>query len=110
MTNRWHILREGATTTLTRRLPVRLDLRVQTTLPHVRPVPLAHMIRQDVWRMLRDVRGFSPVVVVDRRATDMLISTGGRIDGGRPAAAHITRLNALLADTRTRARWLRWAA
>ncbi|KNG92532.1 hypothetical protein [Pseudaestuariivita atlantica] len=109
MKNGWHILRDGARLTLSRRLPVRFDIAAETTLPHMRPVPLAHMIRQDVWRCLQHLRGFAPVVVVDRRATDMLISTGGRIDGARATARDRLRLQDALADPATRARWIRCA-
>ncbi len=109
MSRGWHILRAGSRTTLARRLPVRMDLAADTRLPLLRPVPLAHMIRQDLWRLLRDVRGFSPVVVVDKGPEDMLVSAGGRIEGGRATAELTSRVCALLSDPALRARWTRCA-
>ena len=59
----WHITRAEGTLTLSRRLPARFDLGVGTVLPQVaRPERLAHQVRQDLWRALRDLRGFAPCV------------------------------------------------
>ncbi len=106
---RWHILREDGELTLTRQVPARLDVGVTTFLPLVRAVPLAHQIRQDIWRALRGLRGFSPIVHVARRADGLKVTAGGRVDGPLPYLAIEARLIEVLNDSRNRARWVRWA-
>lgn len=72
---------------------------------------LAHQVRQDLWRALRTVRGFAPVVSV-------AAGTGGRVEveaGGRLLAGSGARRQveaaaaALLADPALRRRWTRHA-
>lgn len=58
MTVRWHITRGVGELTLSRQLPARFDVVASTTLPEGDPLRLAHQIRQDMWRMLKRVRGF----------------------------------------------------
>ena len=110
MTKGWHILRDEARITLTRRLPPRFDVESRTTLPPMRAVPLAHIIRQDVWRALRNVRGFSPVVEITPSPEGLLVRAGGRIEGNfrkeTSRFAHITPiLLAILDNSRNRRRW-----
>jgi hypothetical protein len=102
---RWHILREGEVVTLTRALPPRFDVVASTVLPDARRVRLAHQVRQDIWRALRAVRGFSPVVEVVRREGALHVRAGGRV--APPIAAGLTgRLSEVLEDAATRQRWL----
>lgn len=97
----WHILREGDGLTLARRLPVRFDVVAETRL--------AQQIRQDLWRLLQRLRGFSPVIELTRRDGVVHVRAGGRIDGAVPAGTR-DRIVALLADSQTRARWQSYAA
>jgi len=105
--DRWHVIEEEDTLTLARRLPVRFDLRAETVLPGaVGRLRLAHMVRQDLWRILRDLRGFAPVVRVRRVAPGLHVVAGGAVSGRVPPGT-VARIAALLDDPRLRARWTR---
>jgi len=108
MSPRWHILRDGDSLTLARQLPPRLELAVQTTLPPVDPLRLAHQIRQDLWRALQSLRGFSPVVRLDPIPGGWAVTAGGR--ASHPVADVVfARAAAVLEDPVNRARWVRQA-
>ena len=113
MADRWHILREGAAVTVTRRLPLRWDVAARTVLPPVlppaRPLRLAAQVRQDLWRALRRQRGFAPAVAVVPEGAGLRLCAGGRVDAAHDRAALEARIAALLADPGRRARWLRCA-
>lgn len=105
---RWHIIREDNMLTLARTLPPRFDVAAETVLPLARPARLAHQIRQDMWRALQSVRGFSPVVRVEARDGAMHVRAGGRAVA--PVAASLSqRIADVLEDTANRQRWLRHA-
>lgn len=110
MADRWHIMDDGARYVLARRLPARFDFAVEAVLPPMRAGRLARQVRQDMWRALRAIKGFSPVVSVERRESDMLVRAGGQVDGPFPRAQAEEALADLLSDAATRARWARWAA
>ncbi|MGV6846984.1 MAG: hypothetical protein ACWA5A_01265 [Marinibacterium sp.] len=111
MKNRWHILKGPGRYTLARHVPVRLDVSSATSLPIARKDRLARQIRQDMWRALQDVRGFSPVVEVVEDGETLTVTAGGRIDTRPfPRARIEARIADLLADPVRRARWVRWAA
>lgn len=110
----WHVARDGGVLTLSRCLPARFDLRAETVLPLggrlVGRARLAHQIRQDVWRCLRDLRGFWPVVRIERSEDALRITAGGALEAGAaPVARAEARLADLLADPARRARWIRHA-
>jgi hypothetical protein len=102
----WHTLRDGDRVTLTRRLPARFDVAATAAFPPARAVRLAHQVRQDLWRSLRDIRGFSPVVDVTPDGPGLRITAGGAVAGPVPRAQANARIAALLSDPATRARWL----
>ncbi len=77
----WHILKDDAGVTLCRHLPPRFDFMVSTVLPSGRAVRLAHQIRQDLWRALQTLRGFSPVVRLEQIAEGWQVMAGGRVLG-----------------------------
>ncbi|MDF0596661.1 hypothetical protein [Psychromarinibacter halotolerans] len=107
--NDWHMI-EGETLTLCRRLPPRFDVVAETAFPTVSRRRLARQVRQDVWRALQSVRGFSPVVEVSATDSGLRLRAGGRIDGGPVARAALeARLASLLAQPERRARWARYA-
>ncbi|MEM8577330.1 MAG: hypothetical protein AAGF60_05725 [Pseudomonadota bacterium] len=108
MTQGWHILRDGDTLTLAWHLPARFDVSAQGHLPGGRAERLAHQIRQDLWRALQNVRGFSPVVRLEREGDGWRVTAGGRVMGKVPPALCL-RIGALLDDGPTRQRWLRKA-
>ncbi len=105
---RWHILREGDTLTLCRALPARFDVVAETVLPRMRKDRLAQQVRQDLWRALQSVRGFSPVVRVEDRGDMLHLRAGGRA-AAPIAASLIARIEDVLEDTANRRRWLRHA-
>lgn len=106
----WHMHETEGELILARRWPARFDLSVETRLPPVgRRARLAHQVRQDLWRALQSLRGFSPCVSV--RAVDgaTLLRAGGQLDAAAPCALAEARLAAVLHDDDTRRRWLRWS-
>lgn len=106
---RWHIL-GGEPLILTRRLPPRFDVVAETAFPEVPRRRLAHQVRQDVWRALRDLRGFSPVVEVATEGQGLRLRAGGRVDGGHvDRATAESRIADVLACPDRRARWRRHA-
>ena len=110
MVKGWHIERGDDVVTVSRRVPARFDLSVEARLPVARSLTrVAMQVRQDLWRDLRDLRGFAPVVRVERQADALLVRAGGQVDGPIPVtAAH--RVVALLESPAHRARWQRWAS
>jgi hypothetical protein len=111
--NVWHRLREEHAVTVTRRLPVRFDLSVSAELAVQDPVSLtrvAHQVRQDMWRALQGLRGFSPAVRVEAGEGALRITAGGRMEGAQASAAAAHQLGVLLDSPAHHARWLRHAA
>jgi hypothetical protein len=104
---------EGDTLTLARLRPARFDVSAQTRLPagpRRNRLSVAQQIRQDLWRCLQGVRGFSPVVAVTHADGGMLVRAGGRLACGGVSIGPITaRIEALLAEEALRARWVRHA-
>ncbi|WP_299615245.1 hypothetical protein [uncultured Tateyamaria sp.] len=103
---RWHILQDDNSFTLCRHLPPRFDFAVHTVLPCGGAIRLAHQIRQDLWRALQKVRGFSPVVRLQRIADGWRIEAGGRV-AGPVALPVVARAQAVLDDAGNRARWIK---
>ena len=108
--NSWHIIREGETLTVTRALPVRFDVAAETVVPVGSRRRLAQQVRQDLWRLLQDVRGFQPVVRVTREQGTCRILAGGRITGRFPKARIEAEIADLLASPQHRDRWSARAA
>ncbi|MBY5973925.1 hypothetical protein KUV28_16310 [Ferrimonas balearica] len=108
----WHRLREEDAVTIARRLPVRFDLSVEASLPVSGPVSLtrvAHQVRQDMWRRLQGLRGFSPAVRVTLGDGQLVVRAGGAVEGALPGKAR-DALAELLESPSHRARWLAHAA
>ncbi|MBA85307.1 hypothetical protein ACSSNL_02125 [Thalassobius sp. S69A] len=104
---KWHILTEDGALTLARRLPVRFDLAVQTVLPRCGRRRLAMQIRQDMWRLLRDLRGFAPVVRVEYLPEGLRVIAGGQVGQAPfPKRASEEKLRQMLSDRNNRSRWL----
>ncbi|QRF68476.1 hypothetical protein GQA70_11440 [Ponticoccus alexandrii] len=93
---------------LSRQWPPRFDLRVETGFPVANRRRLALQVRQDLWRELKDLRGFSPVVQIDAGDKGIDLVAGGRLQAAATAEV-ISRLEALLDDPAKRARWMSWA-
>jgi hypothetical protein len=106
MAKGWHMSVDGAQLTLTRRSPARWDVAVQTVLTGCADrnrAAIAHQVRQDLWRALSRVRGFSPIVEVTRSGADMHLRAGGRLDA--PAPDLKARIAGVLNHPAARARW-----
>ncbi len=105
----WHILREngdmGRVVTLSRELPARFDVAAETELPAGNPVRFAHQIRQDMWRMLQSMRGYSPVVRLTERGQGWHVLAGGRVQGNVPPGT-AERISDLLENQSKRGRWV----
>lgn len=103
---RWHILREAQGLTLARRLPVRFDISVQIPLPKAHKLYLAQQIRQDLWRRLQKLRGFTPVVQVIDYDHGLLVRAGGQVQGAVPKQHVEDEIRALLTNSSHQSRWL----
>lgn len=106
---RWHILREGHRLTVARRLPLRWDLAVQTTLPDAGRLRVAQQVRQDMWRALQDLRGFAPAVQVTRVDGMLQVKAGGQVAGAVAREKLEGEIAEVLNCPKRRARWLRHA-
>ncbi|MDO6586797.1 hypothetical protein Q4543_14885 [Salipiger sp. 1_MG-2023] len=106
----WHLANEDGALILARRWPARFDLAVETLLPKVRhKARLAHHVRQDLWRALQGLRGFTPCIRVEESADATRLIAGGQLDAGGARNAALARIEALLEDPDRRARWTRWS-
>lgn len=107
MARDWHIIRTDQQLTLCRHLPPRFDVVAQTTLPLARKGRLAQQIRQDLWRALQDLRGFSPVVEITEQAGELCIRAGGRVNSRSfPKQKLEAQIAALLDSCGHRQRWV----
>lgn len=109
MRDAWHRITEGGCFTMARRLPVRFDVAASARFPVMRKERLALQVRQDMWRVLQKLRGFSPVVRVCEVDGALEVTAGGAVEGAFPKAQVEARLAEMLADPERRARWTRWA-
>lgn len=107
--NAWHILDDGETYVLARQLPPRFDVWAETRFPRCRKGRLAQQIRQDMWRAVQRVRGFSPVVRIAEAGDEFAVTAGGRVPRAGLSAQLTARIATVLEDPELRARWLRWA-
>lgn len=101
----WHEELDGRTFRLSRRRPVRWDVTAGTLLPDLGRHRLAHAVRQDMWRLLRDVRGFQPVVEVSLTDAGCAVRAGGAVPLGGPCLS--ARVQAMLEDRSHRDAWIR---
>lgn len=105
---KWYTKRDGQCVTVARQLPARFDVAVNAVLPQAEPVRLAHQIRQDMWRALQNLRGFSPVVQVHLKGEELHITAGGRLP--KPISPRVVqKIRAVLENPKNQARWLRHA-
>ena len=100
---------EGERFVLTRRLPLRWDIRASCEMPRVSAPRLARAVRQDVWRALGRLRGFAPAVEIAPAGQGLRVTAGGRVDGPLARDVIEDRLAAVLACPARRARWAAYA-
>lgn len=110
MPDTWHHWRdEDGAWVEARHWNLRWDLAVSTRLPKLRDRRLARAVRQELWRELRDIRGFRPAVKVTPEVDGVTVTAGGQIDGAFPTAKTEARVAELLNDPSRRARWISWS-
>lgn len=104
----WHIARDGATVTVSRKRSARFDLAEAAWIPGDDLIRsrLAHQIRQDMWRRLQRQRGFCPAVRVTAQDGGYAIVAGGAIAGRVTDRARAVIAD-MLQDPTLRARWIR---
>lgn len=102
---RWHIIEAEGGLTLARHLPPRFDVVAETWLPDAAPQRMARQIRQDLWRALQRVRGFSPVVELRPDGSGWRVRAGGRLAGPVPGNVEDT-IACVLGDHTLRLRWV----
>lgn len=106
--NGWYLGREAGRLVHARQWPPRFDVEAVAAFPAVRRGRLARAVRQDLWRRLRGLRGFAPVVEVVRAGDGLRLRAGGALRGpARPGLE--AEIAALLADPAARARWQGYA-
>ncbi|MEM7238112.1 MAG: hypothetical protein AAF501_09860, partial [Pseudomonadota bacterium] len=71
---------------------------------------IAHQVRQDLWRSLRRIRGFVPVVRVGESNGGIAIRAGGRLLAGRPTVRDIERVAEVIENQTNQRRWMAFAA
>lgn len=106
---KWHMQREDGALTVARRFPVRFDLAVTTELPRCGKTRLARQVRQDMWRLLQDLRGFSPAVRVEETGAGLSLTAGGQVEARFPREKAEEKLRNLLSDRNNRFRWVAYA-
>ena len=106
--NGWHIHQEPGRYVLARQWPPRFDVSAASEFPPARASRLARQIRQDLWRTLQHLRGFSPVVEASVTEGGVTVRAGGRLAGRTPQGTE-DRIQDLLDSPAHRARWLAWA-
>ncbi|WP_425099470.1 hypothetical protein [Tropicibacter sp. S64] len=107
----WHEARSARGYVLARHWPPRFDVAASAGFPMLRRGRLARQVRQDLWRVLKGLRGFSPVIQVAALGDGICLTAGGRCLTGTPLPQTTApRIEALLSDPAHRARWISWAA
>jgi hypothetical protein len=105
----YHIHRAPNALTLACHAPARFDVAAEATLSGAADLlRLAHQVRQDVWRAVQRLRGFSPVVQVTTTDNTIHIRAGGRALPPISGAVS-SRIQTVLDDPANRSRWLRHA-
>jgi len=94
---------------MARRLPARFDLCVETTLPLMSRRKLALQIRQDMWRVLQNLRGFLPAVSVTRTDNGVQVRAGGQFTCPVHVPSAEAKLRDMLNDAARRQRWSNFA-
>ena len=103
----WLEARDVDSYTLARQWPPRFDVAASARFPSVRRGRLARQIRQDLWRALKGLRGFSPVIQIAAAETGLTVTAGGRLPAKVPGVE--ASIHDLLQDPARRARWITWA-
>lgn len=85
--------------------PVRFDVSAETRLAVASPGRIAHQVRQDLWRALRQLRGFAPVISVTPVDDGLRVVAGGAVAGAIPPGT-AAQIASVLDHPANRARWI----
>jgi hypothetical protein len=108
----WHITVDGEILTLSRGAIGPFDFYASVLLQgqaFLRRGRVAHQVRQDLWRALQSLRGYSPMVQVQVIGQDLEIKAGGTVQGRFPRAQTQAIVADVLSCPRRQARWIRSA-
>lgn len=111
MSNRgWHIERNDAGLTLSRDGNAHFDVSASVVLPLMAREKLAHQIRQDMWRALRNLRGFSPVVRIQNQNDSLHVTAGGAV-ASKTFAKSLSedQITSVLTNPQNQRRWRQFA-
>jgi hypothetical protein len=106
--NGWHITQDDTSYTLSRQWPPRFDVQAQARFPVMRKSRLARHIRQDLWRALKGLRGFAPVIQIHSSESQLHVTAGGQVQGAVPHGLS-EQIQSVLDCPKRRARWEKWA-
>jgi len=108
----WHVWREANCVTIARHAPPRFEVAGSVMLAVAADTlcltRLAHQVRQDLWRKLQSLRGFSPVVSVSSVPGGVAIRAGGRAARPIPQTVEET-ITTLLSHPPSNQRWICWS-
>ena len=105
--NHWHVIDARQEYVLARRLPIKFDVEACADFPSVDKARLALQLRQDLWREMQSLRGFSPVIHISASKAGLLVKAGGQCDVVPPGTAR--KIADLLNDPLKRVRWIKCA-
>ena len=108
MAKGWHIIKDEGQVTVSRRLPARFDVSASTHLAGGNATRLAMQIRQDLWRALQHLRGFSPVVQITQSEGGLSVQAGGQLLG-KVTPNLEAEIASVLENPEKRKRWLKCA-
>ena len=99
----------GDTYLMGKRFPIRFDLLAETIFPVCRSQILAMQIRQDMWRLLQNLRGFLPAVEVRASEFSMHVRAGGQLTCSIHVVSAQLKLQDMLENPVYRQRWINFA-
>ena len=94
---------------IAKRFPLSFDLLAETNFPVCRPKILALQIRQDMRRLLQNLRGFLPAVEVRVSVFCMHVRAGGQLTCSVHVQSAQFKLQNMLDDPVYRKRWKDYA-
>ena len=105
----WFHKQLGDSYLIAKRFPFSFDLLAETNFPVCRPKILALQIRQDMWRLLQNLRGFLPAVEVRASNFSMHVRAGGQLTCSIHVVSAQIKLQDMLENPVYRQRWINFA-
>ena len=101
----WFHKQLGDTYFIAKRFPLSFDLLAETNFPVCWPKTLAFQIRQDICRLMQNLRGFLPAVEVIGNVFCMHVRAGGQLTCSVHVQSAQINLQNMLDDPVYRKRW-----